>query len=180
MVRNLLADGTVAFYSRYVDDTLLLIKPENVKTVLKKFNSFHSSLNFTCDQFQDEVHFLDIKIDRNKTDIYRKDTHTGQYVHFISFEPWYRKTAWAKCLIERAERICSNKQLLDGQISKIKSFMSWNGYPRYVRNNIIRKLKERKKIYPNKVLLPRLRILRRSGLECPTLDQLEKNLPNNA
>ena len=43
MVRNLLGDGTVAFYSRYVDDTLLLIKPENVKTVLKKFNSFHSS-----------------------------------------------------------------------------------------------------------------------------------------
>ena len=47
MVRNLLADGTVAFYSSYVDDTLLLIKPENVRTVLKKFNSFHSSLNFT-------------------------------------------------------------------------------------------------------------------------------------
>ena len=103
MVRNLLADGTVAFYSRYVDDTLLLIKPENVKMVLKKFNSFHSSLNFTCNQFQDEVHFLDIKIDRNKTDIYRKDSHTGQYVHFTSFEPWYRKTAWAKCLIEHAE-----------------------------------------------------------------------------
>ena len=142
---NLLADGTVAFYSCYVDDTLLLIKPENVKTVLEEFNSFHSSLNFTCDQFQDEVHFLDIKIDRNKTDIYRKDTHTGQYVHFTSFEPWYRKTAWAKCLIERAELICSNKQLLDGQISKIKSFMSWNGYPRYVWNNIIKKLKERKK-----------------------------------
>ena len=123
------------------------INPQEIQliSVLKKFNSFHSSLNFTCDQSQDEVHFLDIKIDRNKTDIYRKDTHTGQYVHFTSFEPWYRKTAWAKCLIERTERICSNKQLLDGQISKIKSFMSWNGYPRYVRNNIISKLKERKK-----------------------------------
>ena len=138
-----------------------------------------SSLVALMPTFEGGIHFLDIKIDRNKTDIYRKDTHTGQYVHFTSFEPWYRKTVWAKCLIERAERICSNKQLLDGQISKIKSFMSWNGYPRYVRNNIIRKLKERK-IYPNKILLPRLRILRRSGLECPTLDQLEKNLPNNA
>ena len=105
IVRNLIADGTVAFYARYVDDTLLLIKPENVQKVLMKLNSFHKSLNFTFDSFPDEVHFLDIKIEKNKTDIYRKDTHTGQYVHFTSFEPWYRKTAWIKCLVERAERI---------------------------------------------------------------------------
>ena len=53
IVTNLIADGTVAFYARYVDDTLLLIKPENV---LMKPNSFHKSLNFTFDSFPDEVH----------------------------------------------------------------------------------------------------------------------------
>ena len=128
-----------------VDNTLLLIRPENVQKVLMKLNSFHKSLNFSFDSFPDEVHFLDIKIERNKTDIYRKDTHTGQYVHFTSFEQWYRKTAWIKCFVERAERICSNKHLFDDQISKIKSFMSWNGYPSYVCNVILRKLRERKK-----------------------------------
>ena len=145
IVRNLIADGAVAFYACYVDDTLLLIKPENVQKVLIKLNSFHKSLNFTFDSFPDEVHFLDIKIEKNKTDIYRKDTHTGQYVHFTSFEPWYKKTAWIKCLVERTERICSNKQLFDNQISMIKSLMSWNGYPSDVRNVILRKLRERKK-----------------------------------
>ena len=121
------------------------IKPENVQKVLQKLNSFHRSLKFTLYPFPAEVHFLDIKIEKNKTDIFRKDTHTGQYVHFTSFEPWYRKTAWIKCLVERAERICSNKQLFEKQISKIKSFMSWNGYPSYVRNSILKKLKDRKK-----------------------------------
>ena len=145
IVRNLIADGTVAFYARYVDDTLLLIKPENVQKVLMKLNSFHKSLNFTFDSFPDEVYLLDIKIEKNKTDIYRKDTHTGQYVQFTSFERWYRETAWIKYLVERAERICSNKQLFDNQISMIKSFMSWNGYPSYVCNVILRKLRERKK-----------------------------------
>ena len=49
IVKNLIADGTVAFYARYVDDTLLLIKPENVHKVLMKLRSFHKSLNFTFD-----------------------------------------------------------------------------------------------------------------------------------
>ena len=38
IVRNLLADGTVAFYARYVDDTLLLIRSENLQKVLMKLN----------------------------------------------------------------------------------------------------------------------------------------------
>ena len=44
----------------------------------------------------------------------------------------------------RAERTCSNKQLFNNQISKIKSFLSWNGYPSYVCNVILRKLRETK------------------------------------
>ena len=121
------------------------IKPENVQKVLQKLNSFHRSLNFTFDPFLAVVQLLDDKIEKNKTDIFRKDTCTGQYVHFTSFESRYRKTEWIKCLVERAERICSNKQLFEKQISKIKSFMYWNGYPSYVRNSILKKLKDRKK-----------------------------------
>ena len=33
----------------------------------------------------------DISLDRTTTDIYRKDTNTGQYVSFTSYEPWPRK-----------------------------------------------------------------------------------------
>ena len=113
------------------------------RKVLQKLNSFHKSLNFTFDPFPGEVNFSDIKIDKTKTDIYRKDTNTGQYVHFTSFEPWYRKPAWVKSLVERAERI-SNKHLFEKQILKIKSFMSWNGYPIYVCNSVLKRLKERK------------------------------------
>ena len=57
IVRDLIADGTVVLYAHYVDDTLLLIKPENVQKVLMKLNSFDESLNFTFDSFLDEVHF---------------------------------------------------------------------------------------------------------------------------
>ena len=75
------------------------------------------------------------------TDIYRKDTHTGQYSHFSSFEPFYSKTAWVKSLYHRGFKICSTKSLLNNQIEIIKSFMSWNGYPKSIQNFLMNKLK---------------------------------------
>ena len=146
LIKDLLDIGTIAFYARYVDDTLVLVKPNDVQKVLNKLNSFHKNLKFTVDTFPDDiVHFIDIKIDGNKTDVYRKETHTGQYVQFSSFEPWFRKTAWIKCLVERAEKICSNKKLFENQLSKIKSLMSWNGFPKYVGRSIIKKTLQKKK-----------------------------------
>ena len=57
-------------YIRYVDDTLELIKESDMNIVLKKLNSFHPSLKFTVDKFDDGIaHYLDIKIVANETDI---------------------------------------------------------------------------------------------------------------
>ena len=53
IVSELIADGTIQFYKRYVDDTLVLIKPSNISAVLAKFNSFDPNLNFTVDTFPD-------------------------------------------------------------------------------------------------------------------------------
>ena len=122
---NLINSGTIKFYKRYVDGTLLLIKPSNIPTLLKMINNFDKNLNFTADTFPDGiVHFLDIKISADGTDIYRKATHTGQYTHFTSFEPFQRKTAWIRSLLDRAHKICSTKNLFDSQVKNIKSFMS--------------------------------------------------------
>ena len=82
---ELINDNIVKFYIRYVDDTLLLVKLEDTDKILKKFNSFDKNIQFTVDKFLNgNVHFLDIKINGNKTDIYFKETHTGQYTHFTS------------------------------------------------------------------------------------------------
>ena len=77
----------IKFSQRYVDDTLLLIKPCDITSVLSKFSSFDKNLKFTVDNFSDgTVHFLDLKITDYGIDVYRKSTHTGQYTHFSSFE----------------------------------------------------------------------------------------------
>ena len=81
---------------RYVDDTLVLIKPKDIPFVLNKFNSFDKNLKFTVDNFENgKIHFLDFEISDSGINIFRKSTHTGQYTRFDSFEPWSRKTAWS-------------------------------------------------------------------------------------
>ena len=141
IISELIADGTIAFYKRYFDDTLVLIKPSNMSSVLGKFNSFDPHLKFTVDTFpQGIVHLLYIKVSVDGTDIYRKDTHTNQYSHFSSFEPFYRKTAWVKSLYHRAFKIGSTKTLFNNQIEIIKSFMSWNGYPKSIQDFLMKKL----------------------------------------
>ena len=70
-------------------------------------------------------------------DIHYKETHTGQYIDFSSFTPWNMKISWVRSLYNRAKRICSNDALFANQIHKIKSFMSWNGYPKYLKKSII-------------------------------------------
>ena len=144
LVEDLIEAGTIKFYRRYVDDTLVLIKPCDIPLVLKKFNSFDKNLNFTVDKFEDgKVHFLDLEISESGIDVFRKTTHTGQYTNFHSFKPWSRKTAWIKSLFCRAVRICSNTFFLNRQISTISKFMAWNGFPASFRCAILRKLKSK-------------------------------------
>ena len=77
---------------RYVDDTLLLAQEEKIMFIFDKFNSFQRNLRFTIDRFDDNnIHFIDIAIDKNKTNLYCKTTHTGPYYDINSNVPWNYK-----------------------------------------------------------------------------------------
>ena len=111
IVKPLETKGVIKHYMCYVDDTLLLIKPENVEIVLREFSSVDNNLHFTVDILDGgDIHFLDLKIEGIETDVYHKATDTGQYFDFTSQTPWNLKTAWVKTLVNRAKRICSTPQ----------------------------------------------------------------------
>ena len=94
IVSDLINHDVIKFYKRYTDDTLILIKPSDISSVLAKFSSFDRNLNLTVDAFPGGLtRFLDVEDSVDGTDMYRKETHTGQYTHFSSFEPFPRKTA---------------------------------------------------------------------------------------
>ena len=145
VVDQLIKDGLIKFYIRYVDDTLVLAKAENIDNIMKQFNSFDKSIQFTIDRFGDGVvHFLDIKINGSETDLHYKTTHTGQYCDFSIQTPWKLKISWIRALHDRATIICSSNKFLNDQINQIRTFMPSNSYPKYVRNSIIKHLQQKR------------------------------------
>ena len=93
IVDKLFAANLLKFYICYVDDTLALLKESDINIVLKKLNSFHPSLKFTIDTFDDGiVHYLDIKIVDNETDIYLKDTHRSIHAFFFICSMAYKNS----------------------------------------------------------------------------------------
>ena len=41
VIKTFIANGTIKFYTRFVNDTLLVIKPDNVKEVHNSLNKFN-------------------------------------------------------------------------------------------------------------------------------------------
>ena len=61
VVTSLMKNGILKFCCRYVDDTLVLVKEDQIDKILKAFNSFHNNLRFTVDKFEneDKLHLID-------------------------------------------------------------------------------------------------------------------------
>ena len=107
---NLVKQGTIKFYIRYVDDTLLLVKHQNIDKLLKAFNGLEKNLKFTNDRFENEIpHFLHLEICPNGLSIFRKNTNNGQYIIIGSFILCKQNTAWINSLADRAKNVCSKE-----------------------------------------------------------------------
>ena len=87
IIKDLLNNDIIKFYVRYVDDTLFVAKPSDIDLILKKLNSYHpADIKFTHEEifiYKNHVHFLDNKLTSDDTTIFRKNTHTGQYISFF-------------------------------------------------------------------------------------------------
>ena len=139
VIKPLIDDGTIKFYGRYVDDTLVVVKPADIIKIHDELNKFDKSIQFTVDTFDSEIpHFLDIEISPDGLSIFRKDTNTGQYTNFNSYTTWNHKTAWIRSLVVRAHRICS-KNKLKREFFNIRRFASWNSFPKFICNRLIEK-----------------------------------------
>ena len=137
VIRPLIEQGLIKFYSRYVDDTLLLVKKTGLMFIHERLNNFDSNLRFTVDLFDDTLpHFLDLELHEDGVSIYRKNTNTGLYVNFDSYVPWHYRIAWIRSLVSRATKICSSDKL-NNEINNVKKFASWNGFPRQIVEKIV-------------------------------------------
>ena len=109
VIKPLINDKTINFYTRYVGDTLFVIKREDVRHIQNLLNNFDPNLRLTVDLFQNEIpHFLDLELSPDGISIFRKNTNTDLYTHFRSYVPYTH--ALIKSFASSASRIyLSNK-----------------------------------------------------------------------
>ena len=108
-----------SLWKRFVDDTFVIIKKAHREEFLTHLNSVDKNIQFIAEEPGPEgsLPFLDLLITpdnegRLNTIVYRKPTHTDQYLHWDSLHPISSKYSVVGTLHHRARTVCSNKQLL--------------------------------------------------------------------
>ena len=65
------------------------------------------NVKFTVDRFENVTpHFLDLEICPNGLTLFRKNTHTGQYINMDFFTLWKLKTTWIRSLADLTKKVC--------------------------------------------------------------------------
>ena len=123
------------FWRRYVDDVFSILRKVELNDFLQHLNSQHPSIVFTVETEMDgSLPFLDVRVHRNGnklvTTVYRKPTHTGRYLHYLSNHPDTAKRSVVRALTNRKEYITAGEGEIKQELARVDDELSMNDYPR--------------------------------------------------
>ena len=124
-----------SLWKRYVDDTFCKLKKIYVESFLRHLNSQHHRMKFTSEIEKDRmIVFLDALVhilqDRTtKTTIYRKATHTDQYLDFTSNHHIKQKIGIVKTFEHRAEALITKEEDKIEEVKHVKKALRRCGHP---------------------------------------------------
>ncbi|BHF57186.1 hypothetical protein SprV_0100012900 [Sparganum proliferum] len=124
------------FWTRYVDDTFVIIKREMIEEFHSVLNSVFPDIQFTMEAENDnQLPFLDVLVHRKpnghiKTTVYRKATNTRQILSYHSKHPLCHKRSCVRTLYSRAETHCSEPDDRRTELRYLQRLFMANGYPR--------------------------------------------------
>ena len=124
---------------RYVDDVLEVINKNAVSKLTDHINQVDqsNSIKFTYEQEKDgTIPFLDTLIVRKsdgtvKLLVYRKPTHTDQYLSYESHHPLHQKLGVIRTLFDRKNNIVTEEEDKIQEEQKVKDALKPCGYPEW-------------------------------------------------
>ena len=66
--------------------------------------------------------------------VYRKPTHRDRYLDFNSSHPISAKRAVVRALMDRAENVCSDPDILAKEMEHLNRVLHYNNYPQWIIN----------------------------------------------
>ena len=135
-------------WKRYVDDVLEIVRKDQVDNLTTHLNQTDptDSRKFTYEKEQDCcIPFLDTLIVRKpdgsvKLLIYRKATHTDQYLNFSSHHPIHHKLGVGRTLLDRSNTVITDPKDIELEEEKIKVALKRCGYPDWTFKQVKQKM----------------------------------------
>ncbi|XP_072176490.1 uncharacterized protein [Diadema setosum] len=134
----------------YVDDILAIVKADTVDTLKAHLDQVDDtgSIKFTHElEVDNSIPFLDTKITKRpdgttKMVVYRKKTHTGQYLNFQSHHSLRQRLGVIRTLMDREHCIVNEEADLKVEEEYIQSSLRKCGYPGWSFKKTNRKRRE--------------------------------------
>ena len=155
---------------RYVDDTFVILKEQELSPFFEHINNVDINIKFTQEECQDNsLPFLDclITVKGNKllTKVFRKPTHTDQYLAFDSNHPLIHKLGVIRTLQHRANTIISEPHEIVNEQKSIKQALRHNRYPDWAFHKVEQHLRRQPpeksdnstRSRPSQVIIPYVR-----------------------
>ena len=133
--------GRPLLWVRYVDDIFAVCPNDSDSNLfLSQLNNLVDSIKFTVEKEQESsLPFLDTTVHRRNGSfrfaVYRKPTHSGQYLHYFSWHEKGIKRSVVFSLLLRAYRIC-DPEFLQQEICTIFKLFHKLAYPKYFLEKI--------------------------------------------
>ena len=130
-------------HCRFVDDTFIIIQRSQKDNFLQHLNAIDDNIHFTCEEADEDgsIAFLDVLITpaedgRLNTSVYKKATHTDQYLHWDSHHAITSKYSVVGTLFYRARTICSNPRQLQREEKHLYQSLRKCKYPDWAINRM--------------------------------------------
>ncbi|KAK7925859.1 hypothetical protein WMY93_008169 [Mugilogobius chulae] len=144
-------DKPPSHWFRYVDDTFVKIKKQDLEAFTSHINAVDSNIKFTREDSKDnQLAFLDCSAiigedGKLQLEVYRKPTHTDQYLLFDSNHPLQHKLGVIRTLQHRAEEVPTSSEGKKKETQHVQKALSACGYPKWALNRAKRPKKQEKR-----------------------------------
>lgn len=120
---------------RYVDDTFTICNRDHIEVFTEHINKIDDCIKFTRElEANNTIAFLDAAVKRSQDgslyiSVYRKPTHTDQYLHFSSHHPLHQKLGVVRTLYHRCDSIVTAENDRISEKQHLQCALKGCGYP---------------------------------------------------